>query len=63
MYRDETGKEHDITDMIEKLNFHRIVRCKDCKWYKTSDCTCPGMPETWYYGDGMEREGNDGSID
>ena len=56
IYRDESGKEHDITGLMEKSGFERVVRCKDCKWRKTKSCNCPGMPDLWYCGDGINVE-------
>ena len=49
--------------MIEKLGFERVVRCKDCKWHMTKNCNCPGMPDLWYCGDGIDMERDDGSAD
>ena len=40
-----------------------IVRCKDCKHYKTIQCSCGChcVSDDWYCGDGERRTNDDGT--
>lgn len=40
---------NDIEDHLVKSDIVKVVRCKDCKFYKQLDGTCPYLGEDGYY--------------
>lgn len=40
---------NDIEDHLVKFDIVKVVRCKDCKFYKQLDDTCPYLGEDGYY--------------
>lgn len=37
IYDDETGKHHDITELMHALGFEKVITCKDCR-RRSVDC-------------------------
>ena len=46
-------REAPTVDAVE------VVRCKDCKYFKTRLCENEGNYDNWFCADGERKEGND----
>lgn len=52
-------REEEADELMDEHWVGDLVRCKECKHYKTIHCTCDGccISDDWYCADGERKEG------